>query len=461
MNHKYKIILIIILVLSISIVYLQIRSIEDIDPISEDISVEDIYEEEIVLFTQEDDTCTTEDEYYEGIILRGQGLGASLREIEALDNNHVLDIISALDNNINFRLLQPNDEFMVKLCKEHDIVMEFIYKTSPILHHVVRRESIDEPLVYEEIIFPTEKKYRIIEGTLQTTLNQALLDLDVPNGIRNSANNVLESTVSFRTHARVGDEFKLFIEDDYFDGQRVGGTLLYASYRGSRAGFHEAFFFRGDDTRSAYNSHYTRDGKILASSAFRLPLDRIYVTSGYGYRIHPITRRRTFHYGIDYRGSTGTPVYAIADGVVKASTYSGGAGNMVVITHANGYESHYYHLHRRLVRVGQRIRGRQQIGTVGSTGRSTGPHLHLGLKHNGRWVNPSNMRMIATAKLEGNKFKQFQEQIKEIELMIERHDDSRRHRFHIVDLLNNNDGTSEPHAVFASILSIFKSSLFL
>lgn len=398
----------------------------------------------ITIIPEDSDLLTAEDEPIVGYIQPGQGLAASLLAIEEIENKHVIDIISALDNNINFKLLQPEDEFLIRFCGDKEYVMEFVYKSSPVLHHVVKRESIDEPLVYEEVNLPTEKRLSIVEGTIDTTLNQALIDLNISTDIINSANNVLSSTVSFRTHARVGDQFKLFLEEEFYEDLRVGGTLLYASYRGSRAGFHEAFYFRGDDSRSAYNNHYTRDGKILASSAFRLPLNRIYITSSYGYRRHPITNRRTFHYGVDYRGRTGTPVYAIANGVVHRSYYDRNAGNVVIIRHNNGYESHYYHLHRRLVKAGQRIVGRQQIGTVGSTGRSTGPHLHLGLKHNNRWVNPQNMRMIATAKLEGDKFKQFGFQIAEIE-----------------SLLSEKEKQMNPPSYLAALLSMIKASIVL
>lgn len=117
----------------------------------------------------------------------------------------------------------------------------------------------------------------------------------------------------------------------------------------------------------------------------------VYISSGYGYRVHPITKRWGMHRGVDVAAPVGTRVYAIADGQVTMARRNGSAGNEIRIKHANGIESRYFHMHNRTVKVGDKVRAGQLIGTVGDTGRVTGPHLHFELRIGGKSVNPTKL----------------------------------------------------------------------
>jgi murein DD-endopeptidase MepM/ murein hydrolase activator NlpD len=112
------------------------------------------------------------------------------------------------------------------------------------------------------------------------------------------------------------------------------------------------------------------------------------LSSGFGFRIHPITRRRKMHNGIDIAAPTGTPIYSAAPGVVISATNMRGYGKTVVVDHGGGFSTLYAHCSRLLVRSGQRVRGGERIALIGSTGFSTGPHLHFETRVNGRPVNP-------------------------------------------------------------------------
>jgi murein DD-endopeptidase MepM/ murein hydrolase activator NlpD len=133
---------------------------------------------------------------------------------------------------------------------------------------------------------------------------------------------------------------------------------------------------------------YTRrvSGK---GSTFAMPLRHPRVTSSFSYRRwHPILHRYRPHHGTDFGARRGTPLLAVNDGKVSFAGWMGGYGKVVKIKHAGGYESLYAHQSRIRVKRGQKVKKGQIIGYVGSTGRSTGPHLHFGLKKNGRWVDP-------------------------------------------------------------------------
>lgn len=112
------------------------------------------------------------------------------------------------------------------------------------------------------------------------------------------------------------------------------------------------------------------------------------VTSNFGYRTDPFTRRPSFHAGIDFGGDRNDPVYATADGVVQTSSYNRNYGNYVIIKHENGIRTYYYHLQKSLVSRGQEVNKGEEIGKLGNTGRSTGPHLHYEVEKNGVKVDP-------------------------------------------------------------------------
>ena len=124
--------------------------------------------------------------------------------------------------------------------------------------------------------------------------------------------------------------------------------------------------------------------------SWKTPITYRAFTSAYGWRIHPVYGYRKFHYGVDLAAPSGTPIYATRGGVVDTASYNGSAGNYVQINHGDGYRSIYMHMTRYVVKVGQNVTQGQVIGYCGSTGASTGPHLHFGISYNGSYVNPAN-----------------------------------------------------------------------
>jgi murein DD-endopeptidase MepM/ murein hydrolase activator NlpD len=116
------------------------------------------------------------------------------------------------------------------------------------------------------------------------------------------------------------------------------------------------------------------------------------ITSGFGWRRNPLNRnRRELHEGIDIVARYGTPIRAAGSGVVTFAGYKYGWGNMVLISHGYGYVSQYAHNSTNLVKVGQKVEKRDIIARLGNTGRSTGPHLHFGIAHDGKWINPRDL----------------------------------------------------------------------
>jgi len=357
--------------------------------------------------------------FINGTILPNEGISNSILSLEGVKMDHVLEITSSLKPYVDFRFLAAGEEIVIEMDQNKELVKSFSYKPNPVITHKLTR-NIDGALEYELVSLPTEKRQRLLRGQISTTLNQALFDNHIEPSVAAEINGMLECIVNFRSDARKGDRFTVFLEESFFEGKKLkGGKVLLASFEGKRTGYKVAYLYTDPERNSAFNAHYTKKGEALINAGLRLPVDRVHITSPYGYRIHPVTRSRTFHYGVDYRGRIGDPVYTVADGTIIYSGYDGLNGNKVVIKHKDKTQTFYLHLHKRLVQSGQKVKARQRIATIGNTGRSTGPHLHFSIRDpKGKWANPMNKRMIATQKLEGERYARFINQMDEIDDMI-------------------------------------------
>lgn len=397
-------------------------SVPAVNADSEDIESSEIAgapaEEPIVKDKEEAD----QEGFLHGKILPKKGLEEALLKIPGLQLKHAMEISNALRYDVDLTQIKAGEDFKVKFDKNGE-VDEFVYYPNIIIFHSLKRDAAENKLKYSSKILPTERRFRIIEGAMESTLNETLVKRDdVTRNIRAVTIGILECIVSFSTDARRGDKYRILVEDKFYQGEMVPGEskVLYASYEGKRAGFHEAFRYDDPDPKSAFNAHYTDKGKALIPSAMRLPLDTIRVTSPFGMRRHPITGRMVNHHGVDYGAPVGTPVYAVAPGKVIEVKQTPLGGKQITINHADNTKTYYLHLSAFNVKVGTVVSARQRIASVGNTGRSTGPHLHLGIKDpKGNWLNPLKVKMIATPQLDSKKMPRFKEQMKEIKSLLD------------------------------------------
>ena len=319
----------------------------------------------------------------------------------------------AMQDSVEFRL-RVGEKFYIAVDADRR-VQRFRYAPNVITSHVVVRT--DTGFVYKLVEKPVVRKLSVYEGALEegSTLNGILLKVGIPRRMVGVVSGVLQCKVAFPL-ARAGDRFRILLEDSYFqDSIWVSGKVVYAEFEGRNVGHHEAFRYEDPDPKSSYNAHYTESGDALVFDGLRYPLEHLRITSSYGSRVHPITGRVTVHYGVDYGAPTGTVVHAVAEGEVTVSGFDNLSGNKIAIRHRDGTTSWYMHLSARGVGVGAKVSPGQAIGRVGSTGRSTGPHLHYGFKNaQGQWINPLSKTMIATPKLSGERLARLKEQVKDI-----------------------------------------------
>lgn len=316
-------------------------------------------------------------------------------------------------NYVDVTTIQSGDTLKIELSPDMERVLGMVFIQEPTSRHIFRAQGDSLAYFLEEL--PVQTRQRILRGELQGTLDASLLAMGLTPMEKQQINNGLEADINFAMDAKNGDEFKIFLEERIFEGQKLPGSKIhYVSYMGKNTGLHELFRYEGPEEKSVLNGLYTTEGKSNCATGVGYPLASIHVVSRFGRRIDPFHKRWRMHQGVDYRARYGTPVYAVASGIVTASHYSGGWGNEIRIRHNSGMITQYAHLSRINVRRGQKVVRGQVIGRVGSTGRSTGAHLHFGLMSGGKWINPTNLRMVGATKLTGDRLAEFKQQMQAI-----------------------------------------------
>jgi murein DD-endopeptidase MepM/ murein hydrolase activator NlpD len=211
------------------------------------------------------------------------------------------------------------------------------------------------------------------------------------------ANEIFGWDIDFANEIRAGDEFGVLYEQRYQDGQYVNDGRVLAAEFVNRGKLHRAVWFESADGK--VRGYYTPEGKGMRKAFLRAPLDFTRISSRFNpNRRHPITGRVRAHKGIDYAAPTGTPIYAAGDGRIQFAGRKGGYGNAVVIDHGRGITTLYGHMSRfaRSSRSGRSVHQGELIGYVGSTGASTGPHLHYEYRVKGVHKNPASIPLPNT-----------------------------------------------------------------
>jgi murein DD-endopeptidase MepM/ murein hydrolase activator NlpD len=243
----------------------------------------------------------------------------------------------------------------------------------------VRCERVDRPLETEVMRLEGE-----IESSLFGAVEKAGGDPDLAVRIAE----IYQWDIDFLRDLQRGDRFSVVVACDRVEGRFYRWGTVYAARFSNRGRNLDAVAYPDDSGRLGY---YDAQGKPLQKQFLRSPLEFSRITSRFSMRrFHPVLKRTMPHYGVDYGAPVGTPVRATGAGVVSFAGSSGGAGRMVTIRHANGYETNYLHLSRfgSGIHSGTRVGQGQVIGFVGSSGLSTGPHLDFRVRQNGRWINP-------------------------------------------------------------------------
>jgi murein DD-endopeptidase MepM/ murein hydrolase activator NlpD len=231
------------------------------------------------------------------------------------------------------------------------------------------------------------KTTAFVKGTITSSLYETMMAMGEKPELIANCTDIFGWEIDFFSEVQPNDSFSILFERKYCDSTCIGyGRILAATYSGQVGSFAGYRFTDPESTTDYYNA----EGQNLRKTFQKSPLRFSRVSSFFGRRFHPIRRVVRQHFGIDYVAPTGTPVEAVSDGRIVSAGWSGGYGRLVVVGHAEGYQTRYGHLSGfgKRIRNGTPVRQGQVVGYVGSTGLSTGPHLHYEVHKYGAAVNP-------------------------------------------------------------------------
>ncbi len=330
----------------------------------------------------------------------------------------------AFGKHYNLRRLRPGQEFALTLGWPNQTLYQLTAEgAEPEAHlqglefridpenRIVMRRDKSGALTAEKTAVALTTRTMAIAGRINGSLYESAKAVGAPDQIIADLADAFSYDVDFQREIFGGDEFEAIFEVRFDDqGQLVStGEILYArlNWRGRQKekGYYR-FAASIDGTRADY---YDASGQGAKRLLMKTPIDGARLSSGFGSRKHPILGYRRAHKGVDFAARRGTPIKAAGDGVIERADRYGSFGNYVRIRHANGYKTAYAHLKgfSRSARAGRRVRQGDIIGYVGTTGRSTGPHLHYEVHLKGKAVNPQRLKIATTKKLKGSDLDQF------------------------------------------------------
>jgi murein DD-endopeptidase MepM/ murein hydrolase activator NlpD len=251
---------------------------------------------------------------------------------------------------------------------------------------IINRSETDWSAEVRKI--PYEIKEAEAEGVIENSLYEAVVSGGKDERLALAIAEMFAWQVDFVADTRTGDTFKVIYEERYLDGEyAMPGKILAARYTNDGEAFY-GYLFSSEKTKEA---HYDQNGNSLQKEFLKSPLQYKYISSGYSLaRVNPVTKKVAPHRGIDFAAPAGTPAVSIGDGTVVQAGWNGPYGISVLIRHNNTYQTRYGHFSRlaKGIKVGAKVKQGQVVGYVGSTGESTGPHLHYEMHKFGSHVNP-------------------------------------------------------------------------
>ena len=328
-------------------------------------------------------------------------------ESYSIEKSEIIKIKNVLKNKINLNKLNTKQIIQFNLDKTNNKIDEFIYQTSNTQKIFLKRNIENDKFSEEILSIKLNKKIVYKENIILQSLFKSATEESIP------ANTIIEFAriygfqVDFQRDIRKQDKFQIMYEIFLNEKKDVveTGEILFANLKLSGQD-NSLYYF----DKIGSEGHYDKNGKSVKKALMKTPINGARLSSPFGMRKHPIDGFNKMHRGTDFAAPMGTPIMASGDGVVKKAGWCGGGGNCVKIRHNSTYQTIYAHMSKfaRGIKAGVRVKQGQTIGYVGSTGKSTGPHLHYEVIVNGRKVNSQKLKLPSGKILKGKERKLFE-----------------------------------------------------
>ena len=328
-------------------------------------------------------------------------------ESYTVEKEEILKIKNSLQKKVNLNKLNTRQTIQFSIDKTNNKIIEFTYQISN-TQKIFLKRNVKNDIFNEKIMsIKLDKKIVYKENIILQSLYKAATDQNIPANIIIEFARVYGFQVDFQRDIQKKDKFQIMYEVFLNEKKEIieTGEILFANLALSRKN-NELYYF----DKEGSEGHYDQNGKSVKKALMKTPINGARLSSPFGMRKHPIDGFNKMHRGTDFAAPMGTPIMASGDGIVKKAGWCGGGGNCVKIKHNSTYQTVYAHMSKfaRGIKAGVRVKQGQTIGFVGSTGKSTGPHLHYEVIINGKKVNSQKLKLPSGKILKGKERKLFE-----------------------------------------------------
>ena len=324
-----------------------------------------------------------------------------------INPDEINEIKKKLSKKTNLNKLMTNQKITFTLDQSNNLIKEFTFQTSNKEKIHLSRDNKTEKFDQKILVIKLKKKIIYNENIILQSLYKSAIEQKTPINIIIDFARIYGFEVDFQRDIRKRDSFQIMYEILVDDTDKLieTGNILYANLKLSGKN-NSLYYFDKEGTEG----HYDKSGKSIQKALMKTPINGARLSSPFGMRKHPIDGFNKMHKGTDFAAPKGTPIMASGNGVIKKAGWCGGGGNCVVIKHNKIYQTIYAHMSKfaKGIRSGVRVKQGQTIGFVGSTGKSTGPHLHYEVVVNGKKVNSQTLKLPSGKILKGKNRKLFE-----------------------------------------------------
>ena len=324
-----------------------------------------------------------------------------------IKEDEILSVKKKLSKRVNLNKLTTNQKIQFTINQSDNQLKEFIFQISSSEKIYLTKNEEKNDFNKEIILTKLYKEIVYDENIILNSLYNAASKKDVPINTIIEFARIYGFEVDFQRDIRKRDSFQIMYEIYKDDNKKIieTGEILFANLKLSGKD-KTLYFFESNNTKG----HFDKNGKSSQKALMKTPINGARLSSPFGMRKHPIDGFNKMHRGTDFAAPTGTPIMASGNGVVKKAGWCGGGGNCVVIKHNSTYQTVYAHMSKFAngIRSGVRVKQGQTIGYVGSTGKSTGPHLHYEVIVNGKKINSQTLKLPSGKILKGQERKIFE-----------------------------------------------------
>ena len=328
-------------------------------------------------------------------------------ESYSIDKKEINKIKSSLKKKTNINKLNTKQIIQFRLDKTNNKIVEFSYQITNTQKIILKRNIQNDNFEEKIITIKLNKEIAYKENLILQSLYKSASDKNIPANIIINFAGMYGFQVDFQRDVRKKDKFQIMYEIFLNEKNEIveTGEILFGNLKLSGKD-NSLYYF---DTEGN-EGHYDKNGKSVKKALMKTPINGARLSSPFGMRKHPIDGFNKMHRGTDFAAPMGTPIMASGDGVVKKAGWCGGGGNCVKIKHNSTYQTVYAHMSKfaRGIKTGVRVKQGQTIGYVGSTGKSTGPHLHYEVIVNGKKVNSQKLKLPSGKILKGKERKLFE-----------------------------------------------------